>query len=133
MGNQLTVTQSTDLSSSGQGPEETTLAFQGYPYQKLYKDGHVAVLYSPGFGAGWWTWNREYEGLIFDADIAQALLSGDRDRIAEIAASRYPDAYLGGLEDLEVWWVPMGARFEITEYDGSERIHLLDDKPWFIA
>ena len=34
------------------------------PYEKYYdSDGNVAVLYSPGFGAGWYTWNTDYEGL----------------------------------------------------------------------
>lgn len=27
---------------------------------KVIKDGKVAVLYSPGFGAGWFTWNNHH-------------------------------------------------------------------------
>ena len=33
---------------------------------KLIKNGKVAVLYSPGFGAGWFTWNPTMPELIFE-------------------------------------------------------------------
>ena len=31
----------------------------------------VAVLYSPGFGAGWYTWNQEFPELIFSPAIVK--------------------------------------------------------------
>jgi hypothetical protein len=34
--------------------------------KKLIRDGKVAVLYSPGFGAGWSTWNQELPELVFN-------------------------------------------------------------------
>jgi hypothetical protein len=73
-------------------------------YEKLKRDGKVAVMYSPGFGAGWSTWN-DHEGLVFDREIAEAVLAGDKNSAAKIAERKYPDAYLGGLCDLEVAWV----------------------------
>ena len=30
---------------------------QGVNMQKVIRDGKVAVLYSPGYGAGWYTWS----------------------------------------------------------------------------
>ena len=38
---------------------------------KLVRDGMVAVLYSPGFGAGWYTWNQECTELMFDPAIVK--------------------------------------------------------------
>jgi hypothetical protein len=47
-----------------------------YTYEKYIKDGKVAVLYSSGFGAGWYTWNDEsLTGLVFDRDIVEAVLA----------------------------------------------------------
>lgn len=97
-------------------------------FEKYERDGLVAVLYSPGFGAGWYTWNRDSgQGMIFDRELVQAVLDGDRDRAMEIAKSKYPDAYLGGGKDLEITWLPIGTKFYINEYDGSESIKLIED------
>lgn len=47
--------------------------------EKLEKDGKVAILYSPGFGAGWSTWNSEWaDQLVFDKEIAEAILNDNR-------------------------------------------------------
>lgn len=103
-------------------------------YEKYIKDGKVAVLYSPGFGAGWYTWNTEYEGLVFDKELVQALL--DKSSISfleEIAERKYPGAYLGGAEDLEIEWIEEGLQFEINEYDGSESIHIIGERQYLCA
>ena len=95
---------------------------------KLIKDGNVAVLVSPGYGAGWSTWNSESaEELCMDAELAQAVLDADKNAIAQIAARKWPDAYDGGLEDLEVVWLPEGTRFYIHEYDGNESIRTAEN------
>jgi hypothetical protein len=36
---------------------------------KVIRDGQVAVLYSPGFGAGWYSWNREMPELLFEPNL----------------------------------------------------------------
>ena len=93
----------------------------------------VAVLYSPAYGAGWYTWNTEHEGLIFDQDIVEAILYGNTDKAVEIATQRYDGAYLGGADDLAVCWLPIGTRFRIDEYDGYESVVLLDREQYLIA
>lgn len=92
------------------------------PFTKYQVDDKVAVLYSPGFGAGWYTWNG-HEGMLFDIAIVKAVLYGDREKAAKIAEQKY-GAYTGGAEDLVVGWVTKGERFEILEYDGSESLRI---------
>lgn len=99
---------------------------------KLIKDGMVAVLYSPGFGAGWSTWSdgENAEAMVFDPELAEATLAGGPgmlDKMTAIAKAKWPDEYLGGLDDLTVKWVPVGAKFYIDEYDGHESVVLMDD------
>ena len=102
--------------------------------EKLEKDGKVAVLYSPGFGAGWSTWNSKWaDQLVFDKEIAEAILNDDRKLAMEIAAKKYPDAYLGGGDDLQIEWINKGEQFEITEYDGSEGVNIISQQSYFSA
>lgn len=103
------------------------------PYEKLEKDGHVAILYSPGYGAGWYSWNSEHIGLIFDREIAEAVLDGNKKLAIETAERKYPGGYWGGGQDLKVEWLPKGTRFEINEYDGSESVRVLSPCDGLIA
>ena len=103
-------------------------------YQKKYNaDGKVAVLYSPGFGAGWYSWNTEYEGLLFDSEIVDAVLNNNRGLAHSIADRKYPDAYLGGYGDLTIAWLNPGDTFEINEYDGSESVHVIGQRKYLVA
>jgi hypothetical protein len=40
---------------------------------------------------------------------------------------------LGGLEGLDIRWVPVGAYFRINEEDGNEEVVLRDEEDWIIA
>jgi hypothetical protein len=103
---------------------------------KVVRDGLVAVLYSPGYGAGWSTWNSEYsdEELMFDPGLVDLILAGkEHEEIAVYVTLKWPDAYLGGLAELDVRWVPVGARFLLREDDGHEDVVLYDDIDWIIA
>ena len=102
-------------------------------YEKMVKDGKVAVLVSPGFGAGWYTWNTDHEGLLFDSEIVQAVLDGDREKAARIAEEKYEDCYTGGFLDLCVQWVNVGSQFEINQYDGSETLHIIGSREYHQA
>lgn len=44
---------------------------------KVIRDGKVAVVYSPGFGDGWYTWNMDCPELLFDPIIVQCVENND--------------------------------------------------------
>ena len=95
------------------------------------KDGKTAVLVSPGFGAGFSTWNKPE--MAVDFDLVEAFLSGDKTRFEYILNEKYEDAYTGGVDDLQVQWVTEGTQFMIEEYDGNESIVLLSELNLFTA
>ena len=103
-------------------------------FEKLEKDGKIAVVYSPGFGAGWSSWHiGDAEGLLFDREIAEAVLSGDRGEAVEIAQRKYGSTCWDGGRSLDVAWVPKGARFEISEYDGAESVRVFGPDEGHVA
>jgi len=91
-------------------------------YEKFEKDGQVAVLYSPGYGSGWYTWNKQYPGLLFDKEIVEAVLNNDYNLVKEIARQKYPDGFFDGADTLKVKWLSKNTKFIVEEYDGSESI-----------
>ena len=96
------------------------------------KDGKTAVLVSPGFGAGFSTWNKPE--MAVDFDLVEAFLSGDMNRFEYIVVEKYGEnMYLGGMENLMVVWVDEGKKFRIEEYDGRESLEVFDDEVWFTA
>lgn len=113
---------------------------------KVIRDDMVAVLYSPGFGSGWYTWNsmkgdNEGQGLnlIFDPILVELVEKRNEDnfenftnRIQERAKEIMPDGYFGGADDLTIVWLPVGAKFRIDEYDGSESITTIESL-WIVA
>lgn len=99
--------------------------------EKLIRNGLVAVLYSPGYGAGWSTWCGDHAfSMCVDKELAEAVDAGDLVKAAEIAERKYA-AYTGGASSLKIEWVPEGTAFKIDEYDGSENIRFSDE--WMCA
>jgi hypothetical protein len=98
--------------------------------EKYIKDGKVGVLVSPGFGAGWSTWadSAERETALMDKRLVEAALSGNVAELRRVADELCPESYKGGLDDVIVEWVPVGGRFRIDEYDGSESLVAADDR-----
>jgi hypothetical protein len=105
---------------------------------KLVRDGKVAVVYSPGFGGPWSTSPKHTPGvkeaLMFDQEIALAVLANDYDKLAarvqylqqEIQAEIYtPEVF-----DLEVKWVTQGSAIVITSKDGHEVVSVLNSAFW---
>lgn len=94
---------------------------------KIEKDGKVAVLVSPGFGAGFVTWNSDITP--FEPKIVEMVLAGKQDEITPewCKENLGKDLYCGGAKDLEVQWVKSGLKFSYEEYDGSERLHIEDE------
>jgi hypothetical protein len=101
---------------------------------KTIKDGRVAVLYSPGYGAGWSTWNPDYPEMVFDPGLVDLVLEGDKEKILAYVTLRWPGTVVrSGIDDLEVEWVPEGVEFVIEEYDGSETIVFKNEVKWIQA
>ena len=105
--------------------------------EKYEKDGEVAILVSPGFGAGWSTWNQA--SLAYDKKVVEYYLEHKDDDISEEELEKafnemgYDHVYFGGYDQIEIVWLPKGQQFRITEYDGSERIRFPEDYDWDIA
>ena len=94
--------------------------------EKYYNDkGQLGVLISPGYGAGWATWNcieLAYDKRIVEAFLAHATME-EMEKVLE--ENGYNDVYMGGFYDLEIQWIDKGTTFQICEYDGSEYINIL--------
>jgi hypothetical protein len=100
--------------------------------EKLERNGHVAVLYSPSFGAGWSTWSGDTR-MIFCPRLALSVLGESGEDRHVVASEQFPGAYPGGVSDLHVSWVPKGSRFEIEEYDGSESVRVFGPDDGLVA
>lgn len=114
--------------------------------KKEIRDGMVAVLYSPGYGAGWSTWNYDYPQLVFDPSVVYMVEEMNKldaednagrnnwvSLIVEYCSKTYPSGYFGGADDLVVTWIPEGTLFKINEYDGSESIEYKENDYWIVA
>jgi len=94
----------------------------------------MKVLISPGYGAGWSTWNQHE--LAIDARIIKKFEEGATweelsDYCQELG---YDQPYMGGFETLTVVEVPRGVVFRIYEYDGAESIEYFDPcKDWIVS
>lgn len=99
----------------------------------------VAVLYSPGFGAGWSTWGETKckEFMIFAKPLVELALAGNTKDDSAVAtvfeAAGLDIPYLSGWEEIQVTWLPVGTKFQIHEYDGSETIILASKQVWLEA
>lgn len=89
---------------------------------KLVVNNKVAVLYSPGYGSGWSTWNDEKirDYLCMDRTLAQCVIAGDLLRAEKIIKEKHHGINCFGLPSLKVKWIDQGHTFEIEEHDGNE-------------
>lgn len=115
--------------------------------EKLVIDNHVAVIYSPGYGSGWFT-NHGIDELLFDPIVAKKILEAEceapfsllnektQEEIHAYCIEKYGEAYensFPGLAELVVKFVPVGTEFRIDEYDGSESVTTKDQYGWYTA
>lgn len=100
--------------------------------EKIERNGKIAILYSPGFGAGWSTWAEEdqKDALCMDARIVGPFLAGDLAGAVAAAKAMFPDLYTGGADSLRVKWIEKDRAFKITEYDGYENVYVI--KEWLL-
>ena len=87
----------------------------------------MKVLISPGYGAGWSTWNTKE--LATDKRVIEAFESGmDEDEMSEyLEGLGYENVYMGGYCECEIVEVPKGSHFIIKEYDGHESVLILGE------
>lgn len=113
------------------------------------------ILVSPGYGAGWASWNTypaglgkfvaEYQPVIdyleaggeFKNQSHQKDLIRDSPILAQLekdAKEKFGEEahlYFGGAHQLKVVEIPDGSRYRIDEYDGSESYLLQDSEDWW--
>lgn len=95
----------------------------------LNDQGKVAVIYSPGYGAGWSTWNTQVgDELVFDPGLVKLILDENYELAIIYAKNKWPGCYTGGLEQAKIEWLSPNTSFEITHYDGYELIGLANRK-----
>lgn len=111
--------------------------------KEIIRDGKVAILFSPGFGAGWYTWHG-VDALLRDPEVVHLVECRSKapeeerqyytEKIVEYCENTYgTDYYYGGADDLDIEWIELGDKFRITEYDGSEGIEYLTESRWMEA
>lgn len=100
------------------------------------KNGKIKILISPGYGAGWSTWNNDSINLAVDKRIVDFFeLHGkniERQKLVDFLKNiGYDDVYVGGWKDIVIKTIKPNERFIINEYDGSESlIKFTDDNVW---
>ena len=97
---------------------------------KVIRDGKVAILVSPGYGAGWYSWNTDHKEILFHPKLVEMVEQGrskeiDDDWVEEHLGIKH--IYCGGADDLQIHWLPEGTQFLIDEYDGVESISTHDN------
>ena len=102
---------------------------------RVVRDGQVAILYHPTYGAGWYTWHGILE-LVYDPVVVDMVEKNEPpERIYTYCNEQHTDTYhfFGGANGLSIKWLPEGTEFRIEEYDGAETIQLKDEYKWLTA
>ena len=116
---------------------------------ELYvKRGKIGILVSPGYGAGWSTWNQKelaYDKRVVDywlahkddedfmANVDSFSENDDKEEVAAFFESLgYHSVYLGGFNQIVMRYVKPGVKWKISEYDGWESLETENDDD-FIA
>lgn len=102
--------------------------------KKVIRDGKVAVLYSPGYGAGWSTWNFHYPECAFAPEVIEWVEAGKVGSCPDLEKIYgWKHFTMLGADQLQISWVPEGTKFVVREYDGKEWIETLDSITWMEA
>jgi hypothetical protein len=104
---------------------------------KVERDGLVAVIISPGYGAGWSTWADDSEKALFSPEIVEWIEAGkpglDPDDCWKELDIFQEYGYTGGLRDVVIVWLPKGTQFLVDEYDGNETLRIISPTIGYIA
>lgn len=104
--------------------------------QKVIRNDKVAVLYSPGYGAGWYSWHNKEE-LVFHPVLVELVEADKQEEITEELCQKLLNIedYICviGSDNLTIKWLEKDTFFRINEYDGAESIVTQDTDNWLIA
>lgn len=109
--------------------------------RKVVRNGKVAVIYSPGSDSGFYTWNKETEGieeLIYLPELVDLIEQGELSQLTiKHVIDKYSSIDSNTLEwinsNLTLIWLPEGTIFNIEDYDGAEYIVIKDYVKWLQA
>lgn len=102
--------------------------------EKVVRNGMVAVLYSAGFGAGWYSWNTDFPQCLYDPEVVAWVAGGKKGDFPDLEKKYGCDYFCSlGKDTLEVEWLPEGSFFKVREYDGKECIETGDRIEWLVA
>ena len=93
--------------------------------EKVTRHNKVAVLISPSFGAGWYSWNRSHQELLYHPKIIWLVERNKSNQITEEWVKEnlnISGVYCGGAKGLIIHWLPVGTAFTINEHDGAESV-----------
>ena len=103
--------------------------------EKLVRNDRVAILISPSYGSGWYTWNSpSKKWLLWHKELVEAVEKKAFEKAKEVAKKvnrelsdddDNSNLYLGALRELQIVWLPKGTLFEILEYNGNEVLRIL--------
>ena len=98
----------------------------------------MKLLISPGYGAGWSTWN--IPEMATDKDLIELFEKGcTYEEMEKLCIEKnytdeyYEPPYMGGFQQLKVVEVPKGALYRINEYDGAESVEVFNPDKWLVA
>lgn len=95
-------------------------------YEKKYNDkGEVAVLISPGYGAGWSSYaeKEERDGLLFDSRLVDYVIDHGNEWLTDFARSL---GYKSPVDSnqVKIQWLKKGTIFQIDCCEGFETIDI---------
>lgn len=103
-------------------------------FDKVVRGGKVAVLISPGYGAGWYTWNTSFPQCLFDPDVVAWVEGGKVGPVPDLQAKYGIDYFCDlGANNLEIVWISQLHKFRVQEYDGHESLVFPKDEKWITA
>jgi len=96
---------------------------------KVVKNEMVAVLVSPKYGSGWYSWNKNCPECLFDPAVV-AWVEGGKEGPCPDMGENFCHR---GSEDLMIEWIPVGTTFRIEEHDGYEWVLTSETYGWHTA
>lgn len=101
--------------------------------KKVVRNGLVAVIYSPTWGSGWYSWHGVVELLYDPVVVGMIENKATPETIEEYCRKIYDYEWHTSCDNLEIAWIPEGTEFYINEYDGSESIKTKEKFLWLTA